>query len=100
MNLCKNEVVINKAYLDEKELKKIEGHITFLEKDYNEYKLHYGKQSIEQNLIQKAVKMTLQILYDKSLFDNFQNAEEVLKDFIFSTRRRPDLEGVNDEIVQ
>ena len=42
---------------------------------------------------------TIQILYDKSLFDNFQNAEEVLKDFLFVTRRRGDLEDVND-IVQ
>ena len=30
--------VINKAYLDEK-LKKIDGHISYIEKDYNELKL-------------------------------------------------------------
>ena len=47
-------------------------------------------------LIQRAVKTTIQILYDKGLFDNFQNAQEVLKDFLFTTRRRPDLEKVND----
>ena len=33
------------------------------------------------------MKTTIQILYDRGLFDNFQNAEEVLKDFLFVTRR-------------
>ena len=83
--------VINKAYLDEK-LKKIDGHISYLEKDYNEFKIQYNKQSVEEILIQRAVKTTIQILYDKGLFNNFQNAQEVLKDFLFTTRRRPDLE--------
>ena len=57
--------VINKGYLDE-ELKKINGHIAYIEKDYNEFK----KQSVEEILIQRAVKTTIQILYDKGLFDN------------------------------
>ena len=83
--------VINKDYLDEK-LKKIDGHISYIEKDYNEFKKQYNKQSVEEILIQRAVKTTIQILYDKGLFDNFQNAQEVLKDFLFTTRRRPDLE--------
>ena len=90
-----NEDVINKGYLDEK-LIKINGHLSNLEKDYNEFKLQYNKQSVEEILIQRAVKTTIQILYDKGLFGNFQNAEEVLKDFLFTTRRRPDLEKVND----
>ena len=51
---------------------------------------------MEDILIQRAVKTTIQILYDKGLFDNFQNAQELLKDFLFTTRRRPDLEKVND----
>ena len=46
------------------------------------------------------MKTTIQILYDKGLFDNFQNADEVLKDFLFTTRRRPDLEKVNDTDIQ
>ena len=87
--------VINKAYLDDK-LKKIDGHIAYIEKDYNEFKKQYYKQSVEEILIQRAVKTTIQILYDKGLFDKFQNAQEVLKDFLFTTRRRPDLEKVND----
>ena len=86
-----NEDVINKGHLDSK-LLKIDGHLSKLEKDYNEFKLQYDKQNVEDILIQRAVKTTIQILYDMGLFDNFQNAEEVLKDFLFTTRRRPDLE--------
>ena len=86
-----NEDVRYKGYLDSK-LLKIDGHLSKLEKDFNEFKLQYNKQNIEDILIQRAVKTTIQILYDRGLFDNFQNAEEVLKDFLFTTRRRPDLE--------
>ena len=89
-----NEDVINKGYLDSKFLK-IDGHFSKLEKDYNEIKLQYKKQSVEEILVQRAVKTTIQILYDRGLFDNFQNAEEVLKNFLFSTRRRPDLSEDN-----
>ena len=85
-----NEDVIKKAYLDEK-IKKIDGHISYLEKDYNEFKLQYNKQNVEDILIQRAVKTTIQILYDKGLFDNYANADKVLEDFLFTTRRRGDL---------
>ena len=81
-----NNDVINKGYLDSK-LLKIDGHLSKLEKDFNEFKLQYNKQSVEEILIQRAVKTTIQILYDRGLFDNFQNAAEVLKDFLFTTRR-------------
>ena len=93
----KNSDVINKAHVDSK-LLKIDGHLSKLEKVYNEFKLQYNKQNVEDILIQRAVKTTVQILYDMGLFDNFQNAEEVLKDFLFTTRRRPDLEKVNDDV--
>ena len=83
--------VINKGYLDSK-LLKIDGHLSKLEKDFNEFKLQYNKQNVEEILVKRAVKTTIQILYDRGLFDNFQNAEEVLKDVLFTTRRRPDLE--------
>ena len=86
--------VINKGYLDSK-LLKIDGHLSKLEKDFNEFKLQYNKQNVEDILIQRAVKTTIQILYDRGLFDNFQNAEEVLKIFLFTTRRRPDLSEEN-----
>ena len=74
-------------------MSKINGHISYIEKDYNEFKLQYNKQSVEDILIQKSIKTTIQILYDKGLFDNYANASEVLKDFLFTTRRRPDLEN-------
>ena len=93
-----NADVINKAYLDE-ELKKTDVHIAYIEKDYNEFKKQYNKQSVEEILIQRAVKTTIQILYDKGLFDNYANADKVLEDFLFTTRRRGDLlEQVNDDV--
>ena len=93
-----NEDVINKGYLDSK-LLKINSHLSKLEKDYNEFKLEYNKQSLETILIQRAVKTTIQILYDKGLFDNYANADKVLEDFLFTTGRRGDLEKVNEDNV-
>ena len=86
-----NSDVINKGYLDE-ELKKTNGHLSKLEKDFNEFKKQYNKQSVEEILIQRAVKTTIQILYDKGLIENYANADKVLEDFLFTTRRRPGLE--------
>ena len=82
--------VVNLGYLTEN-LSKIQGQISHFQKDYNEFKLEYNKQSVEDILIQRAVK-TIQILYDKVLFDGFPNADQVLKDFLFVTRHRGDLE--------
>ena len=86
--------VINKVYLDSK-LLKIDGHLSKLEKDFNEFKLQYKKQNVEEILIQRAVKTTIQILFDKGLFDNYANADKVLEDFLFTTRKRPDLSEEN-----
>ena len=33
------------------------------------------------------MKTTIQILYDKGLFDKFQNADKVLEYLLFTTRR-------------
>ena len=92
-----NEDVINKGYRDSNFLK-IDGHLSNLEKDYNEFNLHYNKQIVEDILIQKAVKTTIQILYDKGLFYIFQNADKVLEDFLFTRRPRGDLEEVTDNV--
>ena len=89
-----NEDVINKGYLDSK-LLKIDGHLSKLEKDFNEFELQYNKQNVQDILIQRAVKTTIQILYDKGLFDNYANADKVLEDFLFTTRRRGDLSEDN-----
>ena len=95
-----NSDVINKGYLDEK-LIKIDGHLSKLEKDYNEFKLEHNKQNVEDILIQKDVKTTIQILYDKGLFDNYDNADKVLEDFLFTTRRKGDLsDQINDTDIQ
>ena len=75
-----NTDVVNKGFLDEN-LLKINGNLSKLEKDYNEFKKQYNKQNVEDILIQRAVKTTIQILYDKGLFDNYANADKVLEDF-------------------
>ena len=75
-----NEDVINKCYLDEK-LIKTNGHLSKLEKDYKEFKLQHNKQNVEDFSIQRAVKTTIQLLYDKGLFDFYANADKVLEDF-------------------
>ena len=72
--------VINKDYLDENFLKLV-GQLSILQKNYNEFKTLNNKQSIEEVLIQKALITTKQTLYDKSLFDNFPNADSVVRDF-------------------
>ena len=72
-----NEDVMNAAYLDEK-LLRINGHLSTIEKNYNEFLLQYNKQSIEEILIQRALETTIQILYDKGLFAAFPNADKVL----------------------
>ena len=89
-----NSDVINKGFLDEK-LLKINGHLSKLEKDYNEFKKQYDKQAVEDILVQRAVKTTIQLLYDKGLFDNYDNADKVLEDFLFTTSRRGDLSEEN-----
>ena len=92
--------VINKGYLDSK-LLKIDGHLSKLEKDFNDFKLQYNKQNVKEILIQRAVKTTIQILYDKVLFDNYANADKVLEDFLFTSRRRGDLSDQrNDTDIQ
>ena len=94
-----NDDVINKGYLDSK-LLKIDGHLSKLEKDFNEFKLQYNKQNVEDILIQRAVKTTIQIIYDKGLVDNYANSDKVLEDFLFVTRRRGNLEKIIDNDIQ
>ena len=83
--------VKNKGCLDEN-LLKINSHLSFLEKDFNEFNLQYNKKSVEKIFFQRALKTTIQLLYDRGLFDKFPNADSVLKHFLFVTRRRVDLE--------
>ena len=85
--------VSNKVHLDEK-LSKIDGHESLLEKDYNEFQTLSRKQSVEERLVQRAVKTTIQVLYDKGSFGIFPNADKVLKDLLLVQRRRPASEKV------
>ena len=71
-----NKDVVSKSYLDPK-LSKIDGQISCIEKNYNEFKLQYNKQSVDEILIQRAVKTTMQILYDKGLFDKHANVDKI-----------------------
>ena len=89
--------VINKAYLDSK-LMRIDGHLSKLGIDYIDFKSQYNKESVEDILFQRAVKTTIPIFYDKGLFDKYANADKVLEDFLFRTRRRGGLEEVNDNV--
>ena len=82
--------VVNKDYLDEK-IKKEDWQMSYIEKENNEFKKQYNKQSLEAILVQRAVKTAIQMLYDKGLFDNYANADKILEDFLFTTRRRGDL---------
>ena len=79
-----NEYVVNKAYLATK-LSKTGGHLSLIEKDYEEFKSRNVKQS-EEVLIERAVKTTIQIHYDKGLFDNYDKTDELLKNIYLLTK--------------
>ena len=68
--------------------------MVFGKKNYNRFKLHYRKQSVDDNSIQRSVRTTKQIFYDNGLFQSFPNADRTLKDFMFVPRRKANLEGV------
>ena len=68
-----DEDLKSKAYLDEK-LSNLQGQISYIEKNYNEFKLHNKKDL----LIERAVRMIIQFLYDKGSIDNLANADQVL----------------------
>ena len=73
------EDIINKEYSDTK-FAEWKYHISYIEKEYKEYKLHNKKQSKEDELIGRAVKTTIQILHDKGSFYKYDNVDEVTKD--------------------
>ena len=76
-----DEDVLNEAYPD-KNLSKREHQITYLEKKIMEFKQLSNKQSVQDVLNQRTVKTTIQTLYDIRFFDDYNNADEVLKDFL------------------
>ena len=69
--------------------------MSVMEKDYNEFKLHSNKQSVEDILIERAETSTIQIVCENISIDNYDNAEYVLEGNLFTEveqRRRPSLE--------
>ena len=58
--------------------------LSLLEKDYKEFKLQSNKQYVEEVLIQKTAKTTLQRPFDKGFFDSNANADKVVEDFFYS----------------
>ena len=93
---CNDENVVNKASLDTK-LSKIEGHVSFIGKDYNEFELLGNKQSVEEILTGRALKRTIQIPFHKGLFGIYDNIDEVLKNDLFVERRRSDINPKPDQ---
>ena len=92
--------VVNKAYLVIIFIQ-IRGHILFMEKNLinlifvNDKKKHTD----DKFLIEKAVKATIQKPDDKRLFDNYDNADEVLSDFFIEDKERhkTNLEELNHD---
>ena len=70
----------------------MENLIWYIEKKYNEFKLHNIKQSAEEILIEIAVRNTIQRLYDKVFFDNSDNSDDILEEYLpieVTERRTP-----------
>ena len=61
--------------------------------------MHNKKQSKKESLIEQAVKTTIQLLYNKGLFDNYDNVDELKKKILRTETRRPILEKLNDDHV-
>ena len=61
-----NEDIVKKTYLDTN-LSKVKGQLSFIEENYNEFKLRSDKkkQYDDEFLIEKAVKTTIQTFYHK-----------------------------------
>ena len=62
--------------------------------------MHSKKEQSEESLIGRAVKSSIQKLYDKGLFENYVNADKKLKDCLRIERSRPILEELNEDVNQ
>ena len=62
-----DEDVLNKAHLDTKS-SKLEGQVSYIEKDYNEFNLFSNKQSVKEVLLQRAVKTFIKLHFDTGHF--------------------------------
>ena len=94
------EDIMKKGCLDA-ELAEVKGHISYIEKDYIGVK--EVERFDEEILNVGAAETTKQILYDEELFNNYDNANEILQDFLpieVNERHRRDLDSINDVVIQ
>ena len=52
-------------------------------------------------LIERAVTLTIQLFYDEGMFDSYDHAGQVIKDYLLIevlNRRKPDLDEISDVI--
>ena len=52
--------------------------------------MHSDKQPEEEVLFEQAVKLTIQKYYDRRLFEKYDKADEMLKDYLLNERRKPE----------
>ena len=79
------ENVMNKKNFDTN-LAGLNGKISYIGENYNEFKLHNNEQSIKEALFERAVETLIQMLYGGGLFNKYDNADVVLKDYLFFER--------------
>ena len=91
------EDVINKGCLDTK-LAEVKGYILYIEKNCNQYRNH--ERSNEEFSYERAVKITIQILFPKKIPDKCDNLDEVPKSYPITERRRLDLDELNVDIIR
>ena len=93
-------VGVRKVYIDTI-LTEGNEHLLHKEKEYNEFKLSSKKHSEGKVLTERVVKSTIHILFEKGLFENYDIALKVLKNYflgVVDKKRRPCLDPVNDVI--
>ena len=79
-----DDVVIIKAYWITN-LTEENGYIMFKEKNFIEYKLcgHNEAKQSGEILIERAVQTTIKLPFVRGLFNRYDNADEVIKDYLF-----------------
>ena len=90
----KDEDVVTKEFLDVKEPKQMDICLTW-KKNYKEIDLR-SNELRTTSYLGKAVKTTIEISYDLGLFNNFDQADEVLKDYLLTEVNERRRHGLNE----
>ena len=93
------EDVKNKAYLD-KNLSKTEGHSSLSEKNYDEFRLHSNRKRPRRTQLKELLNQLNKYFIKRDFFDKYDFADEVLKDDRLIARHIPNLEKLNDGVIQ